>query len=137
MTAQRSVFYGITLAAGLCMSLPAMAINMDMRAVEEAIRWIAVAIPFLVCLSGLGIYLYCSRRPMREKMIMLWIYILPALPLALVLLPGELSWSWLAVWIVPLVIVIGYAAFHPLAPKSESAPESAPLDTMPRKLFSD
>lgn len=135
MTAQRGFLYGITLVAGLCMSLPAMAINMNMRAVEETIRWIAVGIPFLVCLSGLGIYLYFSRRPMREKMIMLWIYNLPALPLALVLLPGELSWSWLAVWIVPLVMVIAYAAFRPFVP--ESAQESAPLDTMPRKFFSD
>ncbi|NHZ44949.1 hypothetical protein [Massilia aquatica] len=137
MTAQRTFLYGGILAAGLCMSLPASAVIMDGKAVEDAARLIGVGIPFFACLVGLGFYLYFSRRSMRDKMTMLAIYNLLALILALIILPGELGWSWLAVWIAPLVMVIGYAAFHPLEPKSGSAAEPVPLDATPRKLFSD
>lgn len=119
------------------MSLPASAVIMDGKAVEDAARLIGVGIPFFACLVGLGLYLYFSRRPMREKMTMLAIYNLPGLILALIILQGELGWSWLAVWIVPLVMVIGYAAFNPFVPENESAAEPDPLDPVPRKLFPD
>ncbi|NHZ97677.1 hypothetical protein [Massilia sp. CCM 8734] len=137
MKAQRTFLYGITLAAGLCTSLPAMAVIMDGKAVEDAARLIGVGIPFLACLFGLGFYLYFSRRPMHEKMSMLAIYNLLALTLALIILPGELGCSWLAVWIAPVVAVIAYTFAFPIVPASDTAPEPAPLDTMPRRLFSD
>ncbi|NHZ88039.1 hypothetical protein F2P45_03175 [Massilia sp. CCM 8733] len=137
MKAQRTFLYGITLAAGLCMSSPAVAVIMDGKAVEDAARLIGVGIPFLVCLFGLGFYLFCSGRPMHEKVTMLAIYNLLALILALIILPGELGWSWLAVWIAPLAAVIAYTFVFPIAPASDTAPEPAPLDTTPRRLFSD
>lgn len=137
MKAQRTFLYGGTLAAWLCTSLPARAVILDAKAVEDEIRLIGVGIPFLVCLVGLGFYLFFSRRPMHEKMTMLAIYNLLGLILALIILPGGLGWSWLAVWIAPLLAVIAYTFVYPIVPASDTAPEPAPLDTMPRKLFSD